>query len=114
MLENAEPLLKGFFNELYNSFIPERRSAYNKKEDKKKVVNICYSIAAICNKFVNHYPLEIGLYLAASGALYDAINTMHNAGISVCYKTVENYKKKIANAHPENIRKYFTEKVNIF
>ena len=36
LLENAEPLLKGFFNELYNSFIPERRSAYNKKEDKKR------------------------------------------------------------------------------
>jgi hypothetical protein len=114
MLENAEPLLKGFFNELYNSFTPDRRSAYNKNENKKKVVSICYSIAAIRNKFVNQYPLEIGLYLTASGASCDAINTMHNAGISVCYKTVENYKKKIANAHPENIRKYFTEKVNTF
>ena len=36
MLEDAEPLLEGFFNELYNALIPERRSAYNKKEDKKK------------------------------------------------------------------------------
>ncbi len=114
MLENAEPLLKGFFNELYNSFTPDRRSAYNKNENKKKVVNICYSIAAIRNKFVNHYPLKIGLYLAASGASCDAINIMHNTGISVCYKTVKNYKKKIANTHLENIRKYFTEKVNIF
>ncbi|CAG8777717.1 7344_t:CDS:2, partial [Funneliformis caledonium] len=69
---------------------------------------------AIRNKFVNQYPLEIGLYLTASGASCDAINTMHNAGISVCYKTVENYKKKIANVHPENIRKYFTEKNNSF
>ena len=59
----------------------------------KKVVNICYTIAGIRNKFVNNYPLEVGLYLAASGASCDAINTMHNAGISVCYKTVENYKK---------------------
>jgi len=42
MLENAELLLKEFFNELYNSFILERRSTYNKKEDKKKIVNICY------------------------------------------------------------------------
>jgi len=83
--------------------ILERRSAYNKKKDKKKVVNIYYAIASICNKFVNYYPLEIGIYLAASGALCNAINIMHNASISVCYKTVENYKKKIVNAYSENI-----------
>ncbi|PKY51768.1 hypothetical protein RhiirA4_469003 [Rhizophagus irregularis] len=55
MLENAEPSLKGFFKKL----------------------------SLIRNKFVNHYLLEIGLYLVASGASCDAINTMHNAGISV-------------------------------
>ncbi len=48
-----------------------------------------------------------------SGVSYDAINTMHNADISVYYKTVENYKKKIANVHLENIQKYFAEKVSI-
>jgi hypothetical protein len=68
-------------------------------------------MAAIRNKFANNYPLEIGLYLSASGVSCDAIDTMHNAGISVCYKTVDNYKKNIANAHPENIRKYFTRNV---
>ena len=94
MLENAEPLLKEFFNELYNSFILERRFTYNKKEDKKKIVNICYSIVAIHNKFVNYYSLEIGLYFIVSDALCNTINTMHNASISVYYKTVENYKKK--------------------
>ncbi|CAG8520385.1 8038_t:CDS:1 [Cetraspora pellucida] len=77
MLESAEPLLEGFFDELCNAFISERWSAYNKKEDKKKVVNICYSIVAMRNRLVNNYPLEIGLYLAASGASCDAIDTMH-------------------------------------
>ncbi|CAJ0915239.1 1834_t:CDS:2, partial [Entrophospora sp. SA101] len=67
MLEEAGPLSKGFFEEPCHAFIPERQSAYNKKEDRKKVVDICYSIAAIHNKFVNDYPLEIGLYLSASG-----------------------------------------------
>jgi len=38
---------------------------------------------------------------------------MHNASIFIYYKTVENYKKKIANAYPENIQKYFAEKVSI-
>ncbi|RIB11947.1 hypothetical protein C2G38_2202093 [Gigaspora rosea] len=83
ILEDAEPQLVGFFDELYNAFIPERRSAFNRKEDKKKVVNICYSIAAIRNRLVNNYPLEIGLYLVASGASCDAINALHNAGITI-------------------------------
>ena len=113
LLKNVELLLKEFFNELYNSFILERRSTYNKKEDKKKIVNICYSIVAIHNKFVNYYSLEIGLYFIVSDALCNTINTMHNASIFIYYKTVENYKKKIANAYPENIQKYFAEKVSI-
>ncbi|CAG8583655.1 1471_t:CDS:2 [Cetraspora pellucida] len=36
MLEDAEPQLVEFFDELYNAFIPERQSVYNRKEDKKK------------------------------------------------------------------------------
>jgi len=38
---------------------------------------------------------------------------MHNASISVCYKIVKNYKKKIANTYPENIWKYFAKKKKI-
>ena len=47
-----------------------------------------------------------------SGTSCDAINIMHNASISVYYKTIKNYKKKIINAHPENIQKYFAKKVS--
>src|SRR6266542_3366962 len=101
MLENAEPLLKGFFNELYNSFTPDRRSAYNKNENKKKVINICYSIAAIRNKFVNHYPLEIRLYLAASGTSCDAINTMHNDSIFVY--NLDDYHNIHGIRHPDTV-----------
>ncbi|CAG8759005.1 15722_t:CDS:1, partial [Racocetra persica] len=103
MLEDAKPQLVGFFNELYDAFISKRRSSYNRKEDKKKVVNIYYSIAMIRNRLVNDYPLEIGLYLVASGAFCDAIDAMHKADIIVCYKTVKNYRKKVVAAHPENI-----------
>ncbi|CAG8588475.1 26298_t:CDS:2, partial [Gigaspora rosea] len=65
ILEDAKPQLVEFFDELYNTFIPETRSAFNRKKDKKKVVNICYSIVAIRNRLVNNYSLEIGLYLVA-------------------------------------------------
>ncbi|CAG8453849.1 4382_t:CDS:2 [Scutellospora calospora] len=61
----------------------------------KALDNIYYSIATIHNKLVNNYHLEIGLYLVVSDALYDTINIIHNTDISVCYKTVDNYRKKI-------------------
>ncbi|CAG8672293.1 6160_t:CDS:2, partial [Cetraspora pellucida] len=85
MTKNAEPLLKEFFDELYDAFIPERQSAYNKK--------------------------KIGLYLAASGTSCNAINTMHKADMLVCYKTVDNYRKKIVSEYPKNIQNYFIEKL---
>ncbi|CAG8633124.1 6142_t:CDS:2, partial [Racocetra persica] len=74
------------------------------------VVPKLLSFAGIRNKFVNSYSLEIGLYLAASGASCDAIDMMHKAGLSVCYKTVENYRKKLANMHSKNIQEYFADK----
>ncbi|CAG8578901.1 3772_t:CDS:1, partial [Scutellospora calospora] len=65
---------------------------------------------ATLNRLVNNYFLEIGLYLLALDASYNTINTFNNADILVCYKTINNYRKKIANAYLANIQKYFAEK----
>ncbi|RIB02068.1 hypothetical protein C2G38_2228885 [Gigaspora rosea] len=39
ILEDAKPQLVEFFDELYNTFIPETRSAFNRKKDKKKTIS---------------------------------------------------------------------------
>ena len=68
-------------------------------------------MAGIRNKFANDFKLEVGLYLAASGATRTAIDTMNSIGLSACYTTVNNFKRKLANEHPLKIRDFFKEQV---
>nr|CAG8685512.1 1474_t:CDS:2 [Entrophospora candida] len=112
MLKDNDSNLKGFFNEVCNILIPEDHSEYNKKEDKKKVVTILYLMAGIRNKHANNFKLELALYLIGSGTSCDRIDALGNAGVSVTYKTVYNYKKKIAEEHPLRVKKYFNENKN--
>ena len=69
-------------------------------------------MAGMRNKFINDFKLEVGLYLSASGAIRTAIDTMNSIGFSSCYITVNNYKLKLVDEHPLNIRKFFSEHVN--
>jgi Holliday junction resolvasome RuvABC DNA-binding subunit len=69
-------------------------------------------IADLRNKFVNQFKIEVGLYLAASGATWEAIDTLSSLGYSVCSKSVANYQKKIYENHKIQIESYFTDKVS--
>ncbi|RHZ85833.1 hypothetical protein Glove_59g65 [Diversispora epigaea] len=79
----------------------------NSDLSKKSIVELCYIMAGIINKFTNDLKLEIGLYLSSAGTSSIAINTLHSIGFSVCYKTVNNYKKKLVQEHPQKIQKLF-------
>ncbi|RHZ87974.1 hypothetical protein Glove_27g73 [Diversispora epigaea] len=107
MIESACPQLNGFFNYLVNTIIPKERSVYNKNEAKKLIVGLCYLIAGLRNKFVNQHKLEVCLYLMASGATWEAIDTISSLGYSACAKTIEEYQKKIQKEHIINIENYF-------
>ena len=111
MIIKAEPCLQGFFDKLMKALIPDRRSMYNKIEAQKTIVTLCYIMAGLKNKFANDLKLEIGLYLSSSGATRTAIDTMNNIGLSACYITVNNFKRKLANEHPLKIRDFFKEQV---
>ena len=114
MIEEADPRLKGFFDQMVKALIPDNRSIYNKIEARKSVVSLCYIMARIRNKFVNDFKLEVGLYLSASGASRTAIDTMNSIGLSSCYVTVNNYKQKFVLEHPIKIREFFFEQVSIY
>ena len=114
MIENANTHLHRFFDQMVKALIPNERSAYKKIEAKKTVVSFCYMMANIRNMFVNSFELEVGLYLSASGISSAAIDTLHNLGVTVCSKTINNYKKKLVQDHYQNIRKFFTNNVIIF
>ena len=109
MIEQHDPKLKGFFDELVDIFLPSNRSAYNLKNAKKSIVGFCYLLAGLRNKFNNSLQLEIGLYLFSCGASAECIDVMARLGISVSYKTVDRYKRSIANNHPQKINQYFEE-----
>ncbi|RIB00161.1 hypothetical protein C2G38_2235384 [Gigaspora rosea] len=82
------------------AIIPKECSAYSINETKKSIVGLCYLIAGLRNKFVNQHKLEVGLYLRASGATWEAIDTMSSLRYSACAKTVDN------NFHVYNIDDY--------
>jgi hypothetical protein len=111
MLENADSDLTGFFNEMCSILISESRSAYNRREDQKKVVALLYLMAGMRNKHVNSFKLELAMYLVASGTTTEAINALSNSGVSVTYQTVYSHKKKIAEQHPARVNEYFTNNV---
>ena len=111
MIEEANPKLKGFFPSMVNAIIPKDRSAHNKQEAKKSVVALCYMIAGLRNKFVNQFKVEVGLYLAASGATWEAIDTVSSLGYSACAKTIADFQKKIHTNHIIEIENHFLEKV---
>jgi len=112
MLEEADPDLTGLFDEMCGILIPQDHSMHNQEEDRKKVVAILYLMAGLRNKHANSFKLELALYLAGSGTSSHAVNALSNAGISVTYQTVYNYKKKIAAEHPSRVKEYFDKNVS--
>jgi len=112
IIESIEPQLEGFFGDMVNAIIPTERSAYNINETKKTIVGLCYQMAGLRNKFVNQHKLEVGLYLMASGATWEAIDTISSLGYSACTKTVEKFRKKIQKEHVIKIEEHFVNHVN--
>ena len=98
---------------MVNALIPSTRSAYNKEEAKKKVVAICYLIAAQRNMFANEFILNIGLFLDSTGSTNEFIDAMHKIGVSVCARTVDLHKTKIAQNRKISIKELFQKHVNI-
>ncbi|KAF0386545.1 hypothetical protein F8M41_011372 [Gigaspora margarita] len=112
MLEQNEPKLIGFFDELVEGLIPKTRSFYNQEEAKKSIVSFCYLFAGLRNKFANSYKLDIGLYLALAETSYRGIDVLSNTGLTVSSKTVLRYKQQIVEDHFKKICNYFNENMD--
>jgi hypothetical protein len=110
-LEEADFRLQGFLSKMEKAIIPPERSAYNKKEARKQIVLLCYTIAGMRNKFVNDLKLEIGLSLDAAGTKWNGIDRMNKCGYSVDPKTLENYKKMLVERHSARVQEFFMQNV---
>lgn len=112
MLEKSDVRLKGFLKKLEKAIIPSERTAYNKKESRKQVVVLCYTMAGMRNKFVNDLKLQVGLCLDAAGTTWSGIDRLNKCGYSADPQTIENYKKILVEQHPKEVQRFFVENVS--
>lgn len=107
MIEQFDSRLQGFFDEMVDALIPERRTDDNKEAAKKSIVTFCYLLVGLRNKFTNSIKLNLGIHLVGSGTSSSAIDMLSRIGITTSYRTVDNYKKQLADTHPQKISEYF-------
>ena len=112
MIEQSDPRLQGFFEEMTDAIIPDKRTDSNKEAAKRSIVIFCYLLVGLRNKFTNSLKLDLGIYLVGAGSSCTAIDTLANMGITTCYKTIENYKKDLALKHPQKINENFGKNVS--
>src|SRR6266542_19419 len=111
MLEEEESKLQGFFDELYASTNPQKKSLITNQQNKKKFVAMCHFLAGINNKFINGVKVEVGFLLNASGASASAIETLANAKLTIRRKTIQRQKHQLARSYKQTVKDYIIENV---
>jgi len=112
MLENAEPSLANFFDQLYAGTNPHNKSHMTNTKNKQCLVLFCYFLAGLNNKFINGIKAEIGYMLDSTGASASAIETFAG-GIIIRHETVAKHKKKQESTHTETVGAFVSEHVRI-
>jgi hypothetical protein len=111
MLEEEEPKLQGFFDELVASTNPQMKSPITNQQNKKKLVAMCHFLASLNNKFINGVKTEVGFLLSASGASASAIETLANAGLTIRKETIQKHKHQLTRSHEKTVKDYNIENV---
>jgi len=111
MLEEAEPSLKGFFDQLVAGTNLQTKSYMTNDKNKKRLVLFCYFLAGLNNKFINGVKAEIGFLLDVSGASSSAIETIAGAGLTVRRMTIARQKAQYAEVHTMIVDKFISENV---
>ncbi|RHZ82280.1 hypothetical protein Glove_110g21 [Diversispora epigaea] len=109
LIESRDSNLCGFFNLIFQSMNPNAKGRQTKESLKRKVMLLCYQMAALRNKQVSGTKNVIGLYMAGTGMSTVGINTLSNMGLSATYQTVYNNKKQIANVYEQTIQEYISD-----
>jgi len=114
MLEEEEPKLQGFFDELISSTNPQMKNSKTNQQNKKKLVAFCHFLAGLNNKFINGVKTEVGFLLSASGASASAIETLANAGLTIRRETIQRHNHQLASSHKQTVKDYIIENVIFF
>ena len=73
MIKERNPLLKGFFDMLYQSMNSSSKNPSTEISLKKKVMILCYQMASLRNKQVSSVKNQIALYMSNTGTIVPCI-----------------------------------------
>ncbi|RIB18484.1 hypothetical protein C2G38_2184463, partial [Gigaspora rosea] len=103
ILEESEPLLRGFFDQLVAGTNPQAKSHMTNEKNKKRLVSFCYFLAGLNNKFINGFKAEVGFLLDASGVSSSAIETLASVGLAVRHETIARKKAQHVEVHMDTM-----------
>ncbi|RIB07071.1 hypothetical protein C2G38_2147748 [Gigaspora rosea] len=112
MLEESEPSLKGFFDQLVAGTNPQTKSYMTNEKNKKRLVLFCYFLSGLNNKFINGVKAEVGFLLDAAGTSSSTIETLANASVTVRRETIGRHKIQHAKTHTTKVGEFLLENID--
>jgi hypothetical protein len=103
LLQEIEPSLKYFFDQLYLAARPLERNKQTMERMKKLMVFICYLLASLNNTKINSFKFDIAFYLDSVGTSNEGLNTMATLGATTTSRSVDRKKKKKSDCHKEYV-----------
>jgi hypothetical protein len=93
-LEEHEPRLKDFFDQLYLAARPhEGRSDQTMERMKRVMLFVCYLLASLNNTKINAFKFDLGYYLDSAGTSNEGLNTLANLGATTTARAIDRRKK---------------------
>ncbi|CAJ0837503.1 11932_t:CDS:2 [Entrophospora sp. SA101] len=99
VMELEDKRLKYFFDELYLSINPLKKSKSTMENVSKQLVFLCYFICGIRNKFVNNAKRDLGMYLDSTGTPDSTIDTLATLGMTITSRSIAYHKDAISKKH---------------
>ena len=106
LLQEIEPSLKGFFDQLYLAARPSEHNEQTMDRMKRLMVFICYLLASLNNTKINSFKFDLAFYLDLVGTSNEGLNTMANLGATTTSRAVDHKKKQVADEHEKYVEKY--------
>ena len=109
MLQEIEPSLKGFFDQLYLAAQPFEHNEQTMDRMKRLMVFICYLLASLNNTKINSFKFDLAFYLDSVGTSNEGLNTMANLGATTTSRAVDRKKKQVADEHKKYVENALTK-----
>src|SRR6266487_4521299 len=109
LLQEIEPSLRGFFDQLYLAARPFERNEQTMDRMKRLMVFICYLLASLNNTKINSFKFNLAFYLDLVGTSNEGLNTMANLGATTTSRAVDRKKKQVADEHKKYVENALTK-----